>query len=222
MSEVDLGWGALAGLTAISIACTAAALFVFRRFSDRRAVARVKNLSQAHLLEIRLFADEPREVLRSERALLLDQLHLVALLARPLLILALPMMFAIAELEGVYGRVPLRPGEAAVVTVKSSAREISLAAPAGIAVETPPVRGLHDGEVSWRIRPLRPASGTLEVREDSRVVTAPVAAGWGLNWKFANPFSHPLAISYPAATVMGLPWLVWFLGIALIAGMVWR
>ena len=219
---MDLGWSALAGLTAISIGCAVAALLVFRRFSDRQAVARAKNLSQAHLLEIRLFADEPREVLRSERALLVDQLRLMVLFARPLLILVLPMVLLLAELEGVYGRVPLRPGEAAVVTVKSAAREISLKAPRGIVVETPPVRVVHDGEVSWRIRPLRPASGRLEVREDGRVLTSPIAAGWGLNWNFANPFEHGIGISYPAATVMGLPWLVWFLGIALIAGLLGR
>ena len=224
MSEVDLGWSALAGLAGISAGCAAATLLVFRRFSDQKAVTRAKNLAQAHLLEIRLFGDEPLQVLRSQRALVMDQLRLLALLARPLLILAIPMLLLLTELDAIYGNVPLRPGEPAIVTVKldnPAARNVSLEAPVGIVVETPPVHVIRDNQVSWRIQPLRPLSGLLQIREDGRISTRRITAGWSIV-RLEPLFDQRIEISYPTASVLGLPWLVWFFAIAAIAGLLLR
>jgi uncharacterized membrane protein (DUF106 family) len=223
VSEVDLGWSALAGLAAISAGCAAATLLVLRRFSDQKAVTRAKNLAQAHLLEIRLFGDDPRQVLRSQRALVMDQVRLLALLVRPMLILAIPMLLLLGELDAVYGHVPLRPGEPAIVTVRltNAARSVSLEAPAGIIVETPPVHVTNDNQVSWRIQPLHPLSGMLQIREDGRVFTRPIIASWSIV-RLAGLFNRQIEISYPTASVLGLPWLVWFFVIAAIAGLVLR
>lgn len=229
MSEVDLGWRALGALAGISALSAAGTLLVFRRFSDQKALARAKNLGQAHLLEIRLFRDEPREVLRSEAALLRDQIRFLSLLIRPLLVLAIPMLVLFGELEGIFGHVPLRPGKPAVITVRpggsAAAPDIVLDVPAGIVVEAPPVHIPATGEVSWRVRPLRAVSGLLEVHDGGRVFRCAITAGWGMAWG-ANPVAdllpHKIEIDYPSASLLGLPWLVWFLALGTIAGLLLR
>lgn len=236
MSEVDLGWSALAGLAAISVGCAAATLLAFRRFSDQQAIARTKNRAQAHLLEFRLFMDEPLLVLRAQGALLRDQGRLLALLTRPLLVVTIPMLLLLGQLEAIYGRVPLRPGRPAVVTI-AGAQDASLEAPAGIAVETPPVH--VDSEVSWRVRPLGSASGDLRIVQNGRVLTKSIAARWGLGYTserrvgsmlslLIHPTELPLSgaswidVRYPDATILGWHWLVWFLLITTIAGLLLR
>jgi hypothetical protein len=138
----------------------------------------------------------------------------------------------------VYGRVPLRPGEAAVVTAKlAAASDASLEAPTDIAVETPPVH--VDGEVSWRIRPMRAGSGLLHVRWAGRDVAKSVAAGWRVAYTSEHKAGsavgfliHPteipdgnvqwVEVRYPAATILGLHWLVWFLIITTVGGLLLR
>jgi hypothetical protein len=241
VTEVDLGWSALGALAVISIACAAITLVAVRRFSNQADIARAKNLAQAHLLESRVYMDEPLLVLRSQRALLADQARLLALLGWPLLIASVPMLLLLGQLEALYGRAPLRPGEATVVTVKlgDADGEISLVAPADIAVETPPVHVSRSHEVSWRIRPMRPVSALLHFRAGGAEVTKSVLARWSVGYtsehKAGSAYAfliHPtelpdtharwIEVRYPPATVLGLHWLVWFLLLTTVSGLLLR
>ena len=64
MSTIDLGMPAFASLVPVSILAGIGILLVFRHASDQAAVRRAKSIAQAHLLEFRLFMDEPRLLLR--------------------------------------------------------------------------------------------------------------------------------------------------------------
>lgn len=233
MSEGNLGWEALAALCLISLLCGVAMRWALRTCSDQAALARAKRLVIAHLLEFRLFGDEPGLVLRAQRDVARQSLQVVWLLLAPAAIMALPMVFVFAQLDAIFGKSPLAPGVAAVVTMQwKSAAELPpprLEASAGISVETPPVRAGR--QVSWRLRPTKVGSSMLRfVGAGGEVWTKSVAAGWGLRYvskrrlglgpEFllaATELPLPsgavewIEIGCGDTLVCGLPWLCWFL-----------
>ena len=217
MNEVDLGVRALMAIAVASLATTLIALLVMRRWSDQVSIARWKSQAQAHLLELRLFSDDPAQILRSQRELVIDNFRLMRLLLRPLLILALPTALAIWGLDALFRRAPLRVDEAAVVSADS--RHSSIATPDGVVVETKPVFVQAMDQTSWRIRPLRAMSGTLRIGSmEERIV-----AGTGFAY-LPDRFiaGNNIYIGYPRATVLGLHWLLWFVLFSLIAAFVLR
>jgi hypothetical protein len=209
--DEDLGLPAFAGVAAASVAAAVIALYVLRRWSDQKKIAEVRSRMAAHLLEFRLFMDEPVLILRSQRDLLVDNARILRLLARPLLILVVPMALIVWQLEALYARAPLRPGEAAVVTTES--RQSSIAVPDGVAVETEPVYLQATNETCWRIRPSRAVSGTLRAGS----LKTRLVAGSGTAY-----LPNPDGITYPRATIFGLHWLVWFLVLSTIAAFLLR
>ncbi len=224
----------------ISVATGIGLLWVFRRTSDQAAIRATKKRLQARLLELRLYADDPRVVLAAQKALLVENLRYFALMLRPALYATVPVVILLIALDGFYGRRPLAPGETAVLTAVLDGQAapdepVSLEAPTGIAVETPAVHALARREVSWRIRAEEPVAGQLRLTSEGETVLMPVVAGEGLHcclygrrvrsrlaWLLA-PGAAPLdarwvkeiKLDYPAAEVsyFGLRthWLVWFL-----------
>ena len=188
---------ALATLAPLSALCGIVTAFVFRRFGSshtRRTVNRIL----AHVLELRLFLDEPRLIWNAQRDLLRENLRLFGQIALPSLIAAPLLGLIMWQADAVYGRAPLRAGEAVVVTAHVKAGDLAqvrMEAPADIAIETPGVRVPRLREVSWRIRPLRPFSGRLRVNIDAERIDIP----------------------WPRATVLGVSWMVWFFGISSIS-----
>ncbi len=85
---VDLGVRALWTLVPIGVASGVISVLVLHWTSDRAAVRRATNLILAHMLEFRLFLDEPILVLTAQRDLLKANLQLLRLLMLPCLILA--------------------------------------------------------------------------------------------------------------------------------------
>jgi len=217
MNEADLGTGALAGIAVASVGAAVLALLVVRRWSDQEALARAKASAQAHLLEFRLFMDDPLAILRSQRALLSDNLRILMLLLKPFAVLAVPMLVLMWQLDAWYGRAPLRIGEATVVSWPSDAASID--SPEGIAIETRPVHVRATGETSWRIRPLRKTSGVLRVSSTERRIVA----GGGIAYLPVPLLGRNRPeIRYPRATVSGLHWLVWFVLLSTIAAFALR
>jgi hypothetical protein len=172
-------------------------------------MAELKSRAAAHLLESRLFMDESALILRSQD-LLLDSAYMMCLLARPLLILTVPMAL-LMQLDALFGHAPLRTGEPAVVTVDS--RQDSITVPDGVAAETEPVYMPATNDTCWRTGPSRPASGTM--RAGTRETT--LAGGPGVAY-----LSHQNGIAYPKATIFCIHWLVWFLALSTVAAFLFR
>ena len=201
------GAGLLSGL---------ATLWVFRRWSDGPAMRSAVNRMLAHVMEFRLFLDEPRLILRAQRDLLAANARLLRLLVKPSLILALPFAVLLWGLDGWYGHAALRVGEPVVVTMRTQDAAVAMSAGPGIRVETDAVRVGRLHEASWRIRPVAAGRGELTVRSGGREWRSDVVAGSGLPGP-ELPWSAPIAIPYPSADVLGWPWLVWFVAGSLAA-----
>jgi len=226
----------------VSAAAGLALLWVFRKTSDQAAIRRTKKRLQGHLLEIRLYGDDPAILWQAQRRLLAANARYFALMLRPAAIVTLPMILLLVVLDGYYGRRPLEPGQAAVVTAQlASARDgavFRLEAPDGIEVETPGVRILEAHQVSWRIRAVRPTSGELRLVGGPVTLTKSVVAGGECRFVSSRrvhllpalllyPGERPLPeagvdwieVDYPAAYVrlfgFEAHWLVWFILISM-------
>ncbi len=205
MNETDLGIWALFGIVVASFVSAVIALLVIRCWSDQGALARTKAHAQAHLLELRLFIDDPTQILRSQRALIVDQARIMRLLLPSFLILMIPMALVLWTLDALYSRGPLRVGEPVVVSTDS--RQVSINPPSGLLVETKPMFVQASGETCWRVRAIQPLRGTLRIADKS----AAIVAGAGVSYLPDPLWRESIRVPYPRAMVLGLHWLIWFL-----------
>jgi len=211
-----------ASLAALSAIWGVLASLVFRRFTNRRAVRKAINHIYAHLLEIRLYSEEPSLVWRAQKALIVGNLRFLALIAPAVLAMAIPFALLYPQLDAIYGVAPLEIGHSATVTLSGNTG--TLEAPQGIRIETPPVKDSADREVSWRIRALAPTRGTLRVTlPDGATILRTIASGE----RTLSPNRRSeasVAIDYPRSDVsvagLAFPWLVWFVVISALSATV--
>jgi hypothetical protein len=230
----------MAGLAALGIALGLLLLFLLRKVSNQQSIGNLRRQLQACLYELRLFIDEPAIVWRAQKRLLWLNAKYLALMLRPALILAIPMLFLFSLLEPFYGRAPLAISEASLVTVKLAHLQGALVAapilqaPPGIQVETPAVRMRGLDLICWRIRARKPGSGLLRVVFPTEIVTKKIASGTGASllstrrvqswWQlFWYPTESPMPvgnvewveIDYPSRAFswlgLKLSWFIWVL-----------
>ncbi|MCS6952975.1 MAG: hypothetical protein NZM33_08965 [Bryobacteraceae bacterium] len=230
-------------LAGLSVLTGIGMLWVFGRLSDQEAIRAVKRELAACLYEIRLFADEPSLIWRAQKHLLTRNLRYLALMLRPALALTAPMVLLLIHLDAFFGRAPIPPGQAALVKVqleRAAPLEAALETPAGVAVETLPVRLPEQWQLVWRIRPSREMVGTLRLRVHDRLYEKQLVAGappryltsqrvrsfwsWVAHSGEARLPEGPvraIEIVYPPAKLSWGPlqfhWLVWFLLLSLAA-----
>lgn len=165
----------LAGLPPVAVVAgcalgsALAVLAVMRFTSNQAALAAVKRRIHAALLEMRLYNDDLVALVRAQGEVLRHNLSYVGLSLVPLVITAVPLTLAIAQLQAWYGYGGVAPGVPIVVTAEVPPTQPSaLPALEGAGVEvTGPARYFPTlGEVTWRVVPRQPGPTTL------RLVTA--------------------------------------------------
>jgi predicted AlkP superfamily phosphohydrolase/phosphomutase len=174
-------------------------LFI-RRMTNPDQIRLALNAIVACIFEFRLFPGQPAVLFKAQWRLIQANARLLRLLAVPSLILLLPCWGLLEATEGLFGHVPLKPGESAVVTVpyRGALPNARLDAPAGFAVETPAVRIPRLGQISWRVRALRPVSGQFVVHVDGRTlaVHAPERQTNWLLWFGVASFAGAVAAGF--------------------------
>ena len=163
-------WLQVAGLAMVTAVI---AMLIFRHASNQRAIRRIKDLIISHLLEVSLYRDDLRVVLRAQRGVLWHNLRYLGHALVPLLCMVIPVGVLFLQGELRYAHRPLKVGEKAILAVKlgpgGDTARVRLEPPPGIAVETAPLRIPALNEVDWRIRgtsvgrhPVRVLAGTSE------------------------------------------------------------
>jgi hypothetical protein len=234
-----LGWPPILSLLGVSVLTAVAMLPVIARTSDQQRMAATKRRIHAALLEIRLFNDDPRAVLRAlGDALRFNGLYLRLSLV-PLAWMAIPLAFLVTHLQAIYGYSGLELGAPALVKIEwrdpsshsGADAKLELDAPAAVRIETPAVRLASSNEVLWRIVPSTPGDFTLTIRAGAAAEskTLHVSGGPGrrsplraseLVDQFLYPSEAPLppsspiariAVTYPEAAIDVLGWRVHWL-----------
>lgn len=165
------------------------ALLVYKAVSNQAGIKRAKRLIGMHLLEIRLFKDDIRTVLGATGRILSRNALYLGHNILPMLVMFVPMMAILFQLEARYAFDPVPPGETRLLTVDLDAEvpgvpdtatglaeAVRLELPAGVALDAPPVR-TADGRVAWRLRAEAPGDHVLRIHVGDRVVEKGFAVG---------------------------------------------
>jgi len=164
----------IVGLLVVSLAVSILMLLVFKKTSNQRRLEAVKRQIHASLFEIRLFSDDLPAILRAQAEILRHNLEYLGLSAVPMLVMLVPLVFVIAQLQFHYGYRGLRPSEDFLVKVQLKEGQAptrpaaALEAPAGLAVVTPAVWIPSERELAWRLRAERWGDYELKLRLDGQ------------------------------------------------------
>lgn len=143
-----------------------AALAVLKAISNQQGIARAKKRIGMHLLEIRLFRHDVAQVLRSTGNVLRHNGAYLGWNLVPMLVMTGPMLAVLVQLVAHYGYAPSPVGAVELLRLELdpaaavSPRDVSLALPAGVSLDAPPVR-TADGRVVWRLRAEAPGDHVL-------------------------------------------------------------
>lgn len=161
-------------------------IWVFGKTSNQEGLRSVKDRIWGNLLGVRLYQHDAAVILKLQARILRDTVRYMGFSLAPMLVLMLPLLLILVQLNLYFSVRPLRPGEAALVTVEFNdpsglAELVALRSPEGAVVETPPVRLGPEGEASWRIRARRAGVHRLEVQVGEETIQKMLHVGeaWG-------------------------------------------
>jgi uncharacterized membrane protein (DUF106 family) len=241
-------------LTVVSIVTGIFMLWLFGKVSDQAKITVLRDRIRGNMIGVRLFGDDLGLLARLQGKLLKDNLVYLKHAAIPMVILIIPVLVIVIQLALRYEARPIDLGQSTTIKVKLKDADavtagVTLNVPAGVAIETPPVRMPSVGEVAWRIRADEAGLHRLEIRaagDDTPVVKEFVAGkAWGATSLqrtgagFVDMLLHPgespipssspiqsVEIQYAALTLsvfgFGVHWLLFFFVVSLIAGFALR
>ncbi len=240
LSLLGPGWA----LFIISIVAGVLMLLIFRHTSNQARIKEMKDRMQAHLMEILLFKDSPRIILKAQKNLIFYNARYLQYAFKPMVYMILPVSLLLIQMDGWFGYRPLHVGESAVFSVSLADEgpkilsRVSIEPDAGLTIETPPVRIPENGEINWRVRADTPgehyitvnASGhkvrkKIEVFPTKMIRLSKVMVGSTLLDVLMNPgegpiekgaFINSIAIAYPVREMKLLGWQMHWLWIFLI------
>jgi len=218
-------------LTVISLLTGGVLLLVFRYTSNQQGIRRAKNQIVAGLLEVLLYRDEMRVVLRAQARLAKDNLRYLGHALVPLAFMIVPVAFLLVQTDLRYGHRPLQEGETAIVALTLDQGvdldEVSLSTGPEIIVETDSLRIPALNEVDWRVRAAAPGQHELRFQVgDAELVKHIVVGNWcgrvsrarvdgGLKAQFLHPGEPAIppgipvrqaTVSYPPAEMDLFGW----------------
>jgi uncharacterized membrane protein (DUF106 family) len=174
------------GLAVFSVLTGILMLWIFGLVSNQDAIRTIRDRIRGNLIAVRLFGDDLGLLFRLQGRLLRDNVVFLKYALVPLLVMIVPVLLILVQLNLRYGASPLEPGQSALVkvTLRDAAaidRGVSLEAPDGVTVETQGVRVAPLREVAWRIRPQAPGRYRLLVRVGDDPVEKELRVGeeWG-------------------------------------------
>ncbi len=144
-------------------------LVIFRYTSNQKGIGETKEKIKAHLLELRIFKDDPRILLSAQKEILFYNARYFMYGIRPLVVMLVPVTILLIHLDNWFGYRPVRPGESTVVSVRladeaaTGLAKVGLHANQGLFLETSALRIPAEREVDWRIRAAKPGQQAVEI-----------------------------------------------------------
>lgn len=172
------------GLAFVSLVTGVLMLWIFGKVSDQDTIHTVRDRIRGNLLGVRIFGDDIGLLFRLQGRVLKDTAIYLRYAFAPMLVMIVPVLVVLIQMNLRFAVRPLEPGES--TTVKVAVRQgtavdegIALEVPSGLVVETPGVPAAELGEVVWRVRAEKPGRHELTVRSAGASVTKEVVVGGG-------------------------------------------
>ncbi len=169
------------GLSVVSILTGAVMLVVWKFTSNQKAIAAAKSKISAYIYEIRIFQEDMGLQMAAQRKAFLANMKYLSLAVPPLIVVLLPVVAILVQLDVRYERRPLLPGESTLLKVMVSESvdpgDVTLEVPAGIAISALPVRIPREHEVDWRLRAENEGEYDLQITVAGETVTKRIVVG---------------------------------------------
>ena len=142
------------------VLCTligALAVVLFKFLSNQKKIKKVKTQIKVHFLEIRLYKDDFREILKAQKEILKNNFMYIAYSFQAAIPIVIVVLLTISQLNLRYGYTSINPEEVFDVKVtyaKETDRrpEPQLIVPEGLEKITPALYLGEENEVSWQFR----------------------------------------------------------------------
>lgn len=172
------GWG----LVVVSVITGIILLIIYGKISNQSAIRNTKRKIYSYILESVLFRQSLTISLKAQAKMLWQGCVYFAIAVPPIIILAIPCILILAQLNRWYESRPLAIGESAILTAmvapNSSPFKVTLEAPDSLEI-SPPVRSESDHTISWRVSPKAAGAlaATVKVEGEATTVTKTIVAG---------------------------------------------
>lgn len=240
-----LGFSPFLGLFVVSALAGVVLLYLYGKVSAQKKIRALKRQIFANLQEVVLFRHDIGIMLRAQGRLFKCSALYFAYAFPALIVLMIPCLLVLAQLNLYFGVRTLQPGETALLKIKLSSpakiREVSLETSQNLEV-SPAVRSPADGEVAWRLKALESDSAWYRLKvgkeEFQREIVSNgrlepvISRSWlerllypAASWRELSSLTvDELSVAYPAGevSVMGFAfnWILVFFVVSLLAGLV--
>lgn len=159
-------------------------VWLFGKVSNQEKIKATRSRMSAELIGLRLFKDDLVVFFRIQLDILVWTLRYFKYSLVPMMIIMIPVITILTQLNLHYASRPLEVGEQTLVKVKLSDKEllsqnpeIILNAGDGLVVETKGVRIPGTGEIAWRVRGATPGRYDLTVSVGEETISKKLAVG---------------------------------------------
>ena len=163
------------------------ALLLFKAVTPQARLTRVRDRLFGHIYEMGMYQDHLGVVGRIQGDLAKANLRYLSLTIPALIVLTVPMILTLAQLDSRFARRPFHPGETTVlsgtlsVNAATALDRITLETPPSITIEAGPVRDEVTGAVAWRLRVEDPGTHRVRILDGSTELgSRDIVVGGGL------------------------------------------
>lgn len=228
-------------LLIVSILVGVVMLWLFGKTTNQSLLRHLKTRIKGHLLEMWLFQDDLGVTMRAQGKTLWNTMKYAACSLTALVVLMIPVVLIMVQLQARYGWRPLQPGEDAVVTIAYAeptpleAMNATVEASDGLAIETPPLRMPGERTVNFRIgafdrglhelkitTPDQQFTKTVQVGGGAPIISPMRASAWWNQLLYPIENATPpgaiasVEVAYPTADVPLIGWNIHWIWIFLI------
>ncbi len=171
------------GLTFISLLTGAVMLFLFKVTSNQEAMKEVKTKISAYFLELRLYKEDISNVLAAQKRILRANLSYFGLSAIPAVVMIIPVVLIMIQLNLRYAHRSLEPADYTLVKVITQEgfdvlkHPIGIRCGEGVEKASPAVRIPSERQVCWKIRVVDPGIHKITISTPGGDVTVPIFSG---------------------------------------------
>jgi hypothetical protein len=168
-------WSILGGIVA---------LLVYKTISNQAGIEKAKNDIKVHLMEIRLFQDDILGVFTSTGKILLKNAMYLGHNILPMVVMFVPMMAILFQLEANYAFAPIDPGTTTLMTLEVDrtvagrddldTQDITINAPPGVVVMASVPA---PDSIAWQLLFEQPGDHVIEIQLGDELLTKGVAVG---------------------------------------------
>ena len=144
-------------ISVISLVTGVVMLIIFRYTSNQDGIKGAKEKIKGYLLEVRLFNHDLQQMLKSQKKILSTNLTYMRYSVTPMLVMIIPVIFILVQLDSRYAFRPFNAGEKAVISLKLddgvsiNEADVELKLPEGVKLDAMPLRIENENEIDWRV-----------------------------------------------------------------------